>query len=281
MDGNLKNPYSRQASFQISHQVGGVALSASYLYVGARDVPIHGFNLNAVQTGVLATGKPIVAGRRFADLGDFFVTTNQGFSTYHGGTFEIQKRFSGGLGFHASYTYSRTRSNGDSVANLADIWEGAGNLEEAVSRQHVPHRFTLSFISQVPKDVAVLGDLKFSSLISLESGRFFTQYAGRDANSDGNPNSDRVGLVGRNTIQGPSYASVDVRLARDFPLGGKVRGELSVDVFNLLNRENVKDLNTNWGSENPNVQPSPLLGYLTPRDVFNPRQAQLGLKLRF
>ncbi len=281
MDGNLVNPFSHQASFQVSQAVGGVALSASYLFVGARDVPIHGANLNAVQTGVLPTGKPIVAGRRYADLGDFFVTTNQGFSTYHGATFEIEKRFARGLGFHASYTLSRSRSNGDSVANLADVWEGDGRNEVAFSRQHVPHRFTLSFMGQVPEDVAVLGDFKFSSLVSFESGRRFTQFAGRDANADGNPNSDRVGLVGRNTIIGPTYASVDVRVARDFPLGARVRGEVSVDVFNLLDRENVKDLNTNWGSENPATAPNPLLGYLTPRDVFNPRQAQIGLKVRF
>jgi hypothetical protein len=282
MDGNLRNPYSHQASLQVSHEVGGgIAVSASYLFVGAREVPIHGANLNAVETGVLVTGKPRVSGRRFPELGDFFVTTNQGFSTYHGGTFELQKRFSGRIGFHASYTISRTRSNGDSVANLADVWEGDGRNEVALSRQHVPHRFTLSFISQVPKDVAILGDLKFSSLVSLESGRRFTQFAGRDANGDGNPNSDRVGLEPRNTIQGPSYASVDVRLAREFPVGSRARAEVSADVFNLFNRENVKDLNTNFGSEIPSSTPPALLGYLTPRDVFNPRQAQIGLKVKF
>jgi hypothetical protein len=282
MDGSLKNPYSHQASFQVSQELGsGIAVSASYLFVGARDVPIHGANLNAVQTGVLSTGKPIVAGRRFSDLGDFFVTTNLGFATYHGATLEIQKRFARTVGFHASYTYSRTRSNGDSVASLADVWEGPGGNEVAFSRQHVPHRFTLSFISQVPKGVALIHDFRFASLVSLESGRRFTQFAGRDANADGNPNSDRVGLLARDTIVGPSYASVDVRLAREIPLGGRVRGEISLDVFNLFNRENVRDLNTNFGSEVPTAVPNPLLGYLTPRDVFNPRQAQVGLKLKF
>ena len=124
-------------------------------------------------------------------------------------------------------------------------------------------------------------DFKFSSLVSLESGRRFTQFAGRDANADGNPNSDRVGLLGRNTIVGPSYASVDVRLAREMALGTRVRGEISVDVFNLLNRENVRDLNTNFGSEIPESTPNPLLGFGTPRDVYNPRQAQIGLKVKF
>ena len=136
-------------------------------------------------------------------------------------------------------------------------------------------------MSQLSKDVPVLHDFKFSFLVSAESGRRFTQYAGSDANGDGNPNSDRTGLVGRNTIEGPSYTTVDVRVARDIRLGKRVRAELSVDAFNIFNRENVKDLNTNFGSDNPAAIPNPLLGYLTPRALFNPFQMQLGLKVRF
>jgi hypothetical protein len=284
-DSNLRNQYSHQASAQITQEIGGgLALSASYLFLRAEDVPLTGPNLNAVQTGVLPTGKPIYAGRRFppSELGDFFVVANRGWSKYHGGTFELQKRFGGSLGFHASYTLSRTRSNGDSVANLADFSEGPNtSLEEALSRQHVAHRFTLSFVGRVPAGVPLLRDFKFSSLVSLESGRYYTVFAGRDANGDGNPNSDRAGLLGRNTLRGPAYASVDVRVAREFPLGGKVRAELSLDAFNVFDRLNVKDLNTNYGGFDLNVPPNPLLAYGTPRDVFNPRQVQLGAKLRF
>ena len=168
------------------------------------------------------------------------------------------------------------------MANLADFSEGLDtSLEEALSRQHVAHRFTLSFIGAVPRHVAVLHDFKLSSLVSLESGRYFTIFAGRDANGDGNPNSDRVGLLGRNTLQGPAYATVDIRISRDFGLGGRTRGEVSVDIFNLFDRVNVKDLNTNYGGFDPSVPPNPLLAYGTPRDAFNPRQVQLGVKLRF
>jgi len=125
----------------------------------------------------------------------------------------------------------------------------------------------------------VLGDFKFAALVTLESGRLFTVFAGSDANGDGNPNSDRVGLLERNSMEGPGYRSVDVRVAREFRVGGRARAELSVDVFNLLNRTNIRDLNTVWGSFDPNVPP--IASFNTPRDVFNPRQVQLGLKLRF
>ena len=281
MSALITNPYSLQTSVQWSQELGaGIALTASYLHVQANNLLGHTANLNAVQTGTLSTGQPILAGRRFAELGNFHVIDNVGTSKYNGGTVELRKLFTGAVGFTASYTYSRTHTDVDSITNLADLPQSFDfAAEEALSRQHVAHRGTLAFLSQVPKDVPVLGDFKFAALATLESGRFFTIFVGSDANLDGNPNSDRVGLEGRNTLEGPSYRSLDLRVAREFGLGGKARAEITVDVFNVFNRANIKDLNTVWGSFDPNV--APIASFNTPRDVFNPRQAQLGLKVRF
>ena len=57
--------------------------------------------------------------------------------------------------------------------------------------------------------------------------------------------------------------------------------DLSIDLFNLFNRVNVKDVNTVWGGIDINVPPAAQFGFGTPRDVFNPRQAQIGLKMKF
>jgi hypothetical protein len=281
MSSLLVNPYSVQASAQVAQEIGGgIAASVSYLYVNAKDLLGHTANLNAVQTGTLSTGKPLLAGRRFPELGNFHVIDNVGSSRYHGFTFELRRPFSRRLGFAASYTLSSTHSNVDSITNLADFPDGPDNSkEDAYSRQHVRHRATLSGFGQLPESFGLLRDLRLSALVSLESGRYFTVFAGSDANGDGNPNSDRVGLLGRNTYQGPAYASVDLRVGREFPLGGRARGEITVDVFNVLNRTNVRDLNTVWGSFDPNV--APIASFGTPRDVFNPRQAQLGMRVRF
>jgi hypothetical protein len=284
LDGAVETPYSHQASVQLSHEIGaGVALSAGYLFVGARQLLGHTGNLNAFQTGVLPTGKPILAGRTYREVGDLFVQTNTGRANYHGATFEIEKRFAAGIGFHGSYTLSRVRSNVDSLANLADLPEGQSiEGEMALSRQDVRHRFTLAVLSEVPAGVAVFRGLRLSGLVSAESGRPFNIFAGRDFNLDGNPNSDRPALVGRNAYEGPSYASVDIRIGRDVPLSGHARLELTLDVFNLLDRVNVKDINTVWGSiDYPNTPPPPQLGFGTPRDVFNPRQVQFGAKMKF
>jgi hypothetical protein len=42
---------------------------------------------------------------------------------------------------------------------------------------------------------------------------------------------------------------------------------------------NIKDLNTVWGSADLNTPP--ISSYNTPRDVFNPRQIQFGVKVLF
>ena len=155
-------------------------------------------------------------------------------------------------------------------------------IQTALSRQDVRHRFTLTVLTELPDGIAVVRGVKVSGLVSLESGRRFNIFAGRDFNGDGNPNSDRPGLIGRNEYQGPGYASVDLRVARAVALRSRASLEFTLDVFNLFDRLNVKDINTVWGSiDYPNTPPPAQLGFGTPRDVFNPRQVQFGVKLRF
>src|SRR5262245_56750454 len=294
--GLLRTPYSEQASLEISHEIGGgVAIRVGYLYVHALKLAAHTGLLNGVQTdtlingvrvpGVVPGGKPVFArpaGRIFPELGDLYVTDDIGYSIHHGGTLEVEKRFSRGFSFHGSYTFSKTINNSESVANLADLPEGPSiGTERAVSRQTVPHRFTLAFVSQIPASVNFLGNFKFSSLLTAQSGRRFNIFAGSDANADGNPLSDRPDNLGRNTLEGPGFASFDLRVAREIRFNERVSAEFSGDFFNLLNRVNITDLNTVYGATTLSVPTNSVLGFKSPRDASNPFQFQYGLKLRF
>lgn len=285
--GDLRTPYSQQASLELKRELGsGVAVSAGYLYVHGLLLPAHTGCLNCVQTGTLPSGKPTfiraAGGRRFLELGDFYVVDDIGFSIYHGGSFEVEKRFARGFSFHGSYTWSKVINNAESVANLADLPEAPSIApEKAISRQSVPHRFTFAFVSQVPQHVNVLRDFKFSALFTTQSGRFFNVFAGSDANGDGNPLSDRPGTLGRNTLKGPSFASFDMRIAREVGFNERVKAEFSVDFFNLFNRDNITDLNTVYGGIDLNLPPNPVLGFNSPRDAANKFQLQYGVKLRF
>jgi hypothetical protein len=281
LDGGLRTPYAEQGSLRISHEIGGgVAVSVSYQYVHGLKIGAHTGNINGVQTSITAAGVPVYGARRFPELGDFFVKDSGGFSIYHGGSVELEKRFQHGFSFHGSYTFSKTINNSESVANLADIPEWLNrNLDRAISRQSVPHRFTLAFVSQVPS--GILRDFRFSSLVTLESGRFYNVFAGSDVNGDGNPTSDRPGFLGRNTLEGPGFATVDLRVGRALHIREHLILDLSADLFNLLNRTNIKDLNTLYGAPDLSRPPDPNLGFGTPRDVGNPFQFQYGIKFRF
>ena len=281
LDSNLRTPYSEQGSLKVSQEIGGVVISADYLYVHGLKIGSYTPMLNGVQTATLPSGKPVFGARQFTELGDFFVIGSGGLSIYHGGTLEVEKRFKQGLSFAGSYTFSKTISNTDSLANLADFPEGPGESERSLSRQNIPQRFTLTFTSEVPRNVRLLHNFRISSLLSVESGRPYNIFAGSDANKDGNPLSDRPSNVGRNSLQGPGYASFDMRVARAVQLRERLHAEFSADMFNMFNRVNIKDLNTLYGSTDITAPPNPLLGFGTPRDAYNPFQFQYGVKLSF
>jgi len=96
--------------------------------------------------------------------------------------------------------------------------------------------------------VSVLGTFtpgegfKLGAAFSASSGRPYSMTTGRDDNNDGFGN-DRPSGVGRNTLDGPSFLGLDLRLSRDFFLDHR-RGEkgpavtLGVDAFNVANHVN-------------------------------------------
>lgn len=281
LSSKLKNPYAQNISLQVEHQIGkGFVASAGYLRVLALKLPGHTGNLNAVQTGTLSTGKPVFGARRFSEIGHFFVTDNIGASGYHGGLFELRRSYANHFGLNLAYTWSKTLTTVDSVNNLADYPE-AQKLDRFLSRQHAAHRFTASFFGDIPERVRFIHGFKLSTIVSLESGRPFNVFAGGDFNGDGNPNSDRPGLLPRNSFQGPGFASVDLRVGREFRFHERITAEFTVDAFNLFNRVNVRDLNLAYGGFNLAVPPNPSLGFGTPRDVFGARQVQFGVKVKF
>jgi hypothetical protein len=305
--GAMQNPYSFHASLEISQQLSkNSALTLGYLFVRAPNLLAPSTNLNAPFSGQTEPDDvPIYSSNlNYPALGDFFVISNAGFSDYNGGTFEAEKRFANHFGLRGSYTFSKTISDVDSISNLGDFPVTSLRGEKSLSRQDVRHRLVMSFLSTAPASVRLLRGARLDALISLQSGSPYTIYAGEDLKNDGNPLNDRPGYpagspecpagcpLGRDSYIGPWLGNVDLRLGRDFKLREGVRLELTVDGFNALNRVNIKDLNTTCGSGDilacPNASPQQLHGgftlpvlFLTPRDVFNAREIQYAVRLRF
>jgi len=167
---------------------------------------------------------------------------------------------------------------------------GSFGSEKAVSSDDVRHRFVGNVTVAGPTHLnAVLNDFEFSTIVTLESPHYFTKFVGFDANGDGFPLNDRVGLEPRNTFRGDSYQTVDLRLSRTFKVAEQVHLQGMAEAFNALNNVNIRYFNTVYGAPDfiPAGTPgtffegSPNPGFGTPRAVFNPRQIQLALRVTF
>jgi hypothetical protein len=88
-------------------------------------------------------------------------------------------------------------------------------------------------------------------------------------NADG---TFRFGNLGRNSLRGPGYFTVDAGLTREFRLGGPRRLQLRWEVFNLTNHPSYGLPNVNLGDAD--------FGTIR-TTVSTPRQMQFGVKLIF
>jgi hypothetical protein len=77
----------------------------------------------------------------------------------------------------------------------------------------------------------------------------------------------------------PHGASVDVRVSKEFPIGGRARLEGLFEVFNLFNRTNYTEINNIFGTGAYPGSPLPTYGQFT--QAAPPRQVQLAFKVTF
>jgi outer membrane receptor protein involved in Fe transport len=283
---NSRIPYSEQANLEIDREIGhGFAISAGYLFVAAHKL-VRAENLNvcppdgspatttvpAITPGTPGctpgltsdippdwpAGKayyyhtsvgPTAAGGSpaYFNSGLLYFTDNSGNSVYHGLTLQVSERIKN-FSLNANYTFSHTLDDGTFttfVSTPQDLYDRS--LERANSNQDIRHRFITNFTAEGPKE-SFLRKFAFSSIITLQTGRPFTDFVGFDANGDTNPVTDRVGIEPRNSYYGDPLYSWDLRLSRYFQIRERLRVDLMVDAFNVLNRANVDEVTSVYGA---------------------------------
>jgi hypothetical protein len=216
-----------------------------------------------------------------------------GFSLYNAGTLSLRKALSLHFNVLANYTYSKSIDISTTV-NLPNTPENYlhPEFDRAVGDNDVRHRFTLAFLTESPKEwPIVVRDFKFSLLTSLQSARWFTINAGFDTNGDGFPFPDRVGTSPRNSYKGDPFYDVDLRLQREIPFTERIRGVASFEVFNLINRPNVLDVDHVYGladfagpvpkefGDHISSPGNPTFG--SPKFAAEARQIQLSFRVTF
>jgi hypothetical protein len=302
------NPFSFQASLQVEHQFArDYFISVGYQFLHATRLPVY-YSINgsaavgpptpfpacnpAVTSGCQAYFAPVPTDPNF---GFVLEVKPSAYSIYHAGTISFRKAFSHHFNFLANYTYSKSIDISTTI-NLPNVPMNYlhSNLDRAVGDNNVPHRLTVAALAESPDTWnVVLRNFKASLLTNLQSARRYSIVAGFDTNNDHFPFPDRVGTIGRNTYLGdPSY-TVDMRIQRTIPFTEKIKGEASFEVFNLLNRANVQDIDHAYGV--PDFVPTTAIpkhykdgigsvgnpSFGSPKFVGEARQIQLSFRVNF
>jgi hypothetical protein len=292
---DIPNPYAEHAILQLERQLGQTwGITIGYLFVhGLKITALRLLNLQEV--GRLPNGKRLFAPR----FPGFLLYQNiepRVKSSHHAGNLIVQKRWGHGFTLAANYTFSKTID--DSTPSVGFIQNAEDSfdlrLDRALSSMHVAHRLVLNVVAEGPRRFRLTRDFRLAVITVLESPRFYTLFAGFDVNGDMQPSTDRVGVLGRNTLEGDGFSSVDLRLSREIRVGERVRVETIAEVFNLFNTVNITDFDTVYGAADflpgqPVVRkytdrliiPAPNPGFLTPRSVGPARQIQFALRVRF
>ena len=183
-------------------------------------------------------------------LGSVVVTESLGEARYDGITANW-KYFGERVQLVAHYTYARSFS---SDVNEGYFWQPLYTDQARPEDGYGPssldmrHQLTGNAVVNLPRGIT------WSSIMRASSGPPLNPAAGTDLNGDGfgfDRALDTPGrYIGRNTFRNRGMCNLDIRVLKRFSLGESSRVELSAELFNSLNLDNVEYgyLNSIYGS---------------------------------
>jgi hypothetical protein len=291
VDPNFKNPYTDQFIVGFERElVRDLGLSATYIYkraerysgwtdVGGSYTPVTYSDTE----GQGASGRDITVFRQDSDPSEslFLMTNPDGmFSRFHGVTVQLQKRMSNNWQAVASLVWSKATGR-ISSSNLSPIDEPTSALVSDARRfGRDPNDF-------INTDGRLTYDRPFNAKLQLVYmlpkgflvGVNYNYQKGRPWSRTVQLPEDlvnRSSVILAETIDGSrrvgDWSLLDIRLEKDFSLGGRVRLALLADALNLFNDDSYDGIGSRLGT-------SDAFGVAT--DFVYPRRLMLGAKLRF
>ncbi|HEV2380422.1 MAG TPA: hypothetical protein VG206_11580 [Terriglobia bacterium] len=204
---NFQPPRVLEWSFGAQSQLSrDMALEVDYVGNQAHHLDIyHAFgNQPEPGTGALQPRRP------YPDFNILAIFTSDGDSNYNALQVKFTRRFSGGLAFLTSYTWSKARDDSEGIENQAgsQYAQDDNNIRAnwAIAAGNIPQRFVFSPIWEVPVGKGkrfldqsgmasrILGGWEFSGILTLQSGFPFTVLAPQDFSNTGStsPRPDRT-----------------------------------------------------------------------------------------
>jgi Carboxypeptidase regulatory-like domain len=280
LSDSFVNPQATQATLGYTVKLGGSGLYADFegIYVkGKNEIIVRDTNFCGNAHGVYGCR----IDPAWANINAY---TNEGRSEYKAFVTTISGTLKGGHIITASFTVADKKNiNDDFSPALTDYPSDPANIEAEYGRSRADERyhFVASAVLKLP--------LRFTlaPIFEYGSGQPWNRRVGVDVNGDGS-NSDRLPGVPRDSMNGPKYVNVNLRLTYGLKLGGRARADLIAEAFNLFNRTNY-DVNSVVNNEftsyptlaNPNaaIVTNPRYGQFLA--TLPPFEAQLGVRLTF
>jgi hypothetical protein len=220
-----------------------------------------------------------------------------GESTYKNLTLQLTGRNYAGMQFDIAYTLGKARDNAPITTVLSVQGETGGrsdpeNLDLDWGRNQLDqrHTFTGSIVAQPRVEGAnaavraLLNGTLAGVAMQFASGIPINLRTTADVNNDGIA-ADRPVGVERNSLNLPARYNVDLRLSRQFPVGGTAKAEVLAELKNVFNAVQWSSVSGTQFAVTAAGQPTGTLptsgDQLTPSGGYEQRQFQLGFRFVF
>ena len=314
---NLRNPYVQNLNFNVQQSLwSGSVFQIGYVgSLGRKLIYTHDINAALPGSGSVQSRRPYNAA--YPTLGAINQVESAATSDYHSLQAQLTQRLWKGINGTLAYTYGKAIDTASEARSVAPANSYNLRLDRGPSDFDTRQILTAFVSYNVPSFTAHWKPLtqgwQINMLTTAHTGLPILFRAGTDANQDGDvydridlkgdpfanlpaaPNaSSRVwvnraafataaagttGNLGRNTIYGPGFFSIDPSMFKEIAIKEKLRAQFRVEVFNVLNWTNYANPTTTFNSgsfglisNTRNGSGAPGLGFGEPRNV------QLALK---
>ncbi len=292
---NFATLYSYNGNVSITRELStNFVIAASYLYTKGSRLPIYR-NINLVPSGsFLGDGRPIftTASRVYPGFANILSAESVGNSNYNGANVTLNKRFSKGYEFYATYTWSHAiddapEQNNIDSSNFLLSDPSNRHRDRANSLTDKRHVFNMTGVFQPEFHVGsgignyLLSHNQLSLSLQAASGDLFNIGSNRILNGDTSEGTafQRPLFVGRNTVRAPSVFELNARYTRLFPIRERMNVEFIAESTNVTNTLNVTGLNTTAQVNTAGVITTPNSNAAT--GARDQRLIQLGVRFNF
>lgn len=216
-DPNWKNAYSMQWNAGVQHEINAsTVVTANYVGSGGRRTDVGGFYNVALVPGPGNT--------RDRSPFPYIVPTQYdrsiGLSNYHSFQFQIERRWSGGLAYGISYTWSKSIDTGSSdyfktgsSTSIQDPYHYRN--DRSVSSYDLTHVLNFNWVYQLPLGRGkamhtgnraadyILGNWQLNGIARVRSGVPYNLSVAGDVANTGNTGYMRPNLVGNPSVSNP------------------------------------------------------------------------------